>query len=262
MTDILIAVRHQRQLEIVRRLRSGGATSVDDLARELGVSTATIRRDLHSLDNAGAITRVHGGAIVPAADGEDADLAMPFADVAANAAPEKRAVAHLAASLVGDGDVILLDVGTTTQLLALELRGRQVTVMTTSLAVLDVLRDDSAVELILLGGWVRRAYHSLVGVLTEDALRQVHADLAFLGASGVRRDGVVLDTTLVEVPVKRAMLGAADKSVLLADRNKFPGTGKLRVCAAADLDVLVTNDGADPHTLTACADEGVEVLTA
>ncbi|WP_427891461.1 DeoR/GlpR family DNA-binding transcription regulator [Kribbella sp. GL6] len=253
-------MRHQRQLEIVQRLRVGGATSVEDLARDLGVSTATIRRDLQQLDEAGQITRVHGGAIVPSGDGEDADRERPFASVAADATPEKRQIARRAATLVQDGDVVLLDVGTTTQLLADELRGRQVTVMTTSLAVLDVLRDDPVVELILLGGWVRRAYHSLVGVLTEDALRQIHADVAFLGASGVRRDGFVLDTTTVEVPVKRAMIAAADRTVLLADRNKFPGSGKLKVCGVADLDVLVTNTGADPDTLQICNDNDVEVL--
>lgn len=262
MPGNLRAVRHQRQLDIVRRLRTDGATSVDALARLLGVSTATIRRDLQLLDEAGQVTRVHGGAIIPAGDSEDADLERPFAAVAADATPDKRAIARLAATLVSDGDVVLLDVGTTTQLLAYELRGRQVTVMTTSLAVLDVLRDDPAVELILLGGWVRRAYHSLVGVLTEDALRQVHANLAFLGASGVRRDGEVLDTTLVEVPVKRAMVEACDRAVLLADKFKFPGSGKLRVCRMADLDVLVTNTGADPETLQICSDNGVEVLTA
>ncbi|TDO46193.1 DeoR family transcriptional regulator [Kribbella sp. VKM Ac-2527] len=254
-------MRHQRQLDIVQRLRTDGATSVDDLARLLGVSSATIRRDLQRLDEAGQITRVHGGAIIPSDDSEDADRERPFATVAADEAPDKRSVARLAATLIDDGDVVLLDVGTTTQLLARELRGRRVTVMTTSLAVLDVLRDDPAVELILLGGWVRRAYHSLVGVLTEDALRQVHADLAFLGASGVRRDGEVLDTTLVEVPVKRAMIEASDRAVLLADKQKFPGTGKLRVCNVADLSMVITNPGADPETLQICSDNGVEVLS-
>ncbi|MGZ0152853.1 DeoR/GlpR family DNA-binding transcription regulator [Kribbella sp. WER1] len=253
-------MRHQRQLEIVQRLRIDGALSVDDLAHRLGVSSATIRRDLQDLDEAGQITRVHGGAMIPAGDSEDADRDRPFASVAADATPEKREIARRAATLVRDGDVVLLDVGTTTQLLAKELRRRQVTVMTSSLAVLDVLRDDPTVELILLGGWVRRAYDSLVGVLTEDALRQIHADIAFLGTSGVRRDGVVLDTTVVEVPVKRAMIAAADNAVLLADRNKFPGTGKLKVCAAADLGALITNTGADPETLQNCNDNGVEVL--
>jgi DeoR/GlpR family transcriptional regulator of sugar metabolism len=262
-------VRHQRHTELVRRLRDGGATSVEDLARTLGVSTATIRRDLSQLDRAGVLVRVHGGAYLSdVADGprEGVDPARDwyrertFAEVAAAHAPDKDAVAQRAASLVRDGDVLLLDIGTTTVMLARALRGRSVTVITSSLAVLDVLRSDDRVELILLGGMVRRAYHSLVGILTEDALRQVRADRAFLGASGIRADGEVLDTTLIEVPVKRALAAAADQVVLLADRHKFPGTGSLRVCGMRDVDVLVTNDGADPGTLTACAAAGVEVL--
>lgn len=253
-------MRQQRHREIVRRLEADGATSVDELSRVFGVSPSTIRRDLQGLDGRGRLVRVHGGALVAVDSGPDGD--RPFREVAAVDAEAKTAVAHRAAALVSDGDAVLLDIGTTTRQLARELRGRRITVMTASLAVLDVLRDDPGVELVLLGGFVRRAYHSLTGVLTEDALRQVHADVAFLGAAGVRQDGDVLDTTLVEVPVKRALLRAADRSVLLADRHKMPGTGGLRVCGAGDLDVLVTNEGADAATLQAFADEGVEVVTA
>lgn len=255
-------MRHQRQLDIVHRLRVDGATSVDDLATKLRVSSATIRRDLQRLDAAGQLTRVHGGAFLQVSAGEDADVHRPFAEVATVDAPYKRAVAKAAAGLVTDGDVLLLDIGTTTQLLARELRGRKVTVITASLAVVDVLRDDPGVELVVLGGAVRRAYHSLVGVLTEDCLRQVRADLGFLGASGVRPNGDVLDTTLVEVPVKRALMAASARVVLLADRHKFPGTGTLRVCGIPDLSILVTNVGTDPATVQACEQSGVEVLSA
>lgn len=260
LTAIFGIVRHQRQVDLLQRLRRDGATSVDALARALAVSPATIRRDLQRLDEAGSLTRVHGGAHIRPGPGEDADLARPFAQVATVDAADKEAVARRGALLVRDGDVLLLDIGTTTMKLARELRGRRVTVVTASLAVLDVLRDDPGVELILLGGLVRRPYHSLVGVLTEDAVRQVRADRVFLGASGVRADGDVLDTTVVEVPVKRALIAAADQVVLLADRHKLPGTGTLRVCAMGDIDVLVTNQGADSATLQACAGFGVEVL--
>jgi DeoR/GlpR family transcriptional regulator of sugar metabolism len=256
---MLLDVRHQRHLEIVRRLKVHGVTSVEDLASSFGVSASTIRRDLQLLDATGQLVRVNGGAVSPA---DDADLSRPFATVAAAHVESKRAIARRAAYLVRDGATVLLDIGTTTQLLARELRGRRVTVVTASLAVLDALRDDPLVELVLLGGFVRRPYHSMVGVLTEDALRQVHADIAFIGASGVRGDGAVLDTTLVEVPVKRALLGAADRTVLLADSHKFPGTGTLRVCGPDGLTSVVTNDGADPGTLAVLAESDVEVVLA
>jgi DeoR/GlpR family transcriptional regulator of sugar metabolism len=245
----------QRQTEIVRRLRSEGTVSVNDLARSLGVTCSTIRRDLALLGDRGTVQRVHGGAALR----DDADDELPFSVVVTADAREKDAVGAAAAHLVNDGEVVLLDIGTTAMSLARHLRGRRITVATSSLAVVDALRDDAAVDLLLLGGVVRRAYLSMVGVLTEDALTQIHADRAFLGTSGIRSDGRVLDSTRVEVPIKRAMIRAADQVVLLADRHKFPGTGALRVCDMADIDVLVTNEGADEPTLRTCARAGVEV---
>ncbi|MEV4016495.1 DeoR/GlpR family DNA-binding transcription regulator [Nonomuraea angiospora] len=255
-----------RHAEIMRRIRLSGATSVSDLASQLGVSPSTIRRDLEVLDRDGTLRRVRGGALL--LDGGllgsgvsvDADADRPFAEVAEVDEQDKEAVAVRAAELVRDGDVVLLDIGTTTMRLARRLRGRRVTVVTSSLAVLDVLRADPEVELLLLGGAVRRPYHSLVGVLTEAALSQVVADRVFLGASGVRPDGQLVDTTLAEVPLKRAMIAAAGQVVLLVDRHKFPGTGALRVCGPDDIDVIVTNQGADEATLRNCAAAGAEVL--
>jgi DeoR/GlpR family transcriptional regulator of sugar metabolism len=197
---------------------------------------------------------VHGGAALTTAP------EPPFAQVSTTHLDEKTAVARRAASLVEDGDVVLLDIGTTVVQLARELVGRPVTVITSSLAVLDVLRGDPAVELIILGGVVRPAYHSLVGLLTETGLGQVRADLAFLGTSGVRTGGEVLDSTRVEVQVKRSMIAAADRAVLLADRHKFPGSGGLKVCHVRDLSGIVTNEGLYEAMVTTCREAGVEVV--
>ena len=245
--------RHERILEV---LRADGLAEVGRLARELGVSGATVRRDLTLLEREGLLQRVHGGAATPLGTAEP-----PFEVVAVDHQDAKVRVGVAAADLVRDGDVVLVDIGTTTSHLARALGGREVTVITSSLAVYEELADDGSVELILLGGTVRRNYRSLVGFLTEHALRQLHADLLFLGTSGVQRDGSVLDTTAVEVPVKRAMLAAAERTVLLADAGKFPGRGIARVCGASDLAALVTEPGADPGTLLALADAGVEVIT-
>lgn len=253
-------MRYVRHREVIRRLEAEGALSVEQLCAAAAVSPATMRRDLDALASEGLIDRVRGGAVIRRA--VDADTARPFAQVVTADADDKAAVARRAASLVDDGDVVLLDIGTTTMMLARQLRGRPITVITASLAVLDVLRDDPTVDLIILGGHVRRTYHSLVGALTEGALRDVRANIAFLGASGVRPDGTVLDTTAVEVPVKRSLLRSADRAVLLADRHKFPGAGVLRVCGIGDLGGVVTNAGADRATLDTARDAGVEVWTA
>ena len=246
----------RRHAEILQCLTKDGSASITALCSQLATSAATIRRDLIWLENEGVLTRVHGGAILVEAD------EGVFEHVAREDSDAKEAVAKAAAALVCDGDAVLLDIGTTTHRLAAHLHGRDITVLTSNLAVYEELADDHAVELILLGGVVRRNYRSMVGFLTEDALRQVRADRVFLGASGVRGDGSVMDDTVVEVPLKRAMLAAADEVVLLADAAKFPGCGVARVCGAEEIDKVVTNANADGATLAAMREAGVVVVGA
>ncbi|RZB16809.1 DeoR/GlpR transcriptional regulator [Streptomyces sp. F001] len=242
--------RHQL---ILRALRSGGPAAVTDLSEQLGVSPATIRRDLVKLEEDGLLTRVHGGAVVEEGD-------QPFAEVAEVRVPQKDAIAARAAAMIADGQSVLLDIGTTAYRLARQLHGRRLTVITSNLVVYEELADDEGIELVLLGGMVRREYRSLVGFLTEDNLRQLHADWLFLGTSGVRPGGQVMDTTVVEVPVKRAMIKASDRVVLLADSAKFPGTGMAKVCGPGELDVVVTDAAVEPATRTALREAGVEVI--
>ncbi|POX52109.1 DeoR/GlpR family DNA-binding transcription regulator [Streptomyces sp. Ru72] len=244
--------RHQL---ILRVLRSGGPASVTDLSEQLGVSPATIRRDLVKLEEDGLLTRVHGGAVV-----EDGD--QPFAEVAEVRVSEKDAIAAHAAEMITDGQSVLLDIGTTAYRLARRLHGRRLTVITSNLVVYEELADDEGIELVLLGGMVRREYRSLVGFLTEDNLRQLHADWLFLGTSGVRPGGQVMDTTVVEVPVKRAMIKASDRVVLLADSAKFPGTGMAKVCGPEDLDVVVSDAPVNAATRSSLDEAGVEVIVA
>jgi DeoR/GlpR family transcriptional regulator of sugar metabolism len=246
----------QRHGLILRALRADGPATVAGLAERLDASEATIRRDLDQLDDEGLLRRVYGGA-APIADRDD-----PFVDVAEVRVAEKDAIARRCAELVRDGETVLLDIGTTAHRVARQLRGRSLTVVTSSLAVYEELADEASIQLVLLGGMLRREYRSLVGFLTEDNLRQVHADRLFLGTSGVRPDGQVMDTTVVEVPVKRAMIAASDQVVLVADAGKFPGTGMARACGPEDLDVVVTNVGADPVTTGAFSEAGVEVIEA
>lgn len=250
---MLASERHDR---ILRTLRAEGPAAVSALAERVGASQATIRRDLVQLADEGRLTRVYGGAV--AADDSD----EPFADVSDVRADDKDAVADACAAMIVDGESVLLDIGTTTYRIAQRLHGRRITVMTTNLAVFEELQHDAAIELMMLGGLVRRSYRSLVGFLAEESLKQIRVDRAFLGTSGVRRDGSVTDTTVVEVPVKRGMIAAADQVVLAADAGKFPGTGKTLVCGPGDLDVVVTNPGADEHTRANLAESGVEVVIA
>jgi DeoR/GlpR family transcriptional regulator of sugar metabolism len=154
----------------------------------------------------------------------------------------------------------MVDIGTTTLQAARHLHGREITVVTTSLAVYEELAPDDAIELLLPGGVVRRNYRSLVGVLAEDSLRQLQADVLFLGTSAVDEQLSVWDSTMVEVPIKRAMIQASAEVVLLADAAKFAARGSVRVCAADAIDHIVS-DGALPPA-RAAIDDGIEVTLA
>lgn len=246
-----------RHARIVESLRATGVASVRDLAESLQVSESTIRRDLKQLDQDGELVRTYGGAALTMRQPE-----APFDVSAAKDRAMKERMAEQAAALVPDDSVVVLDIGTTTPLLARRLRGRPVTVITSSLAVLDELRDDDTVRLVLLGGVLRRNFRSFVGSLTETAMRQVSADLVFLSCTGVRANGHVVDNMAVEAPIKQALIEAADQVVLLASEAKFPGSGSLRLCSLSDVDVLITTQGADPQTVQLCREAGGKVISA
>ncbi|MFD0443169.1 MULTISPECIES: DeoR/GlpR family DNA-binding transcription regulator [Streptomyces violaceusniger group] len=258
----------KRHAKIVNSLRmTGGVASVRGLAEQLQVSESTIRRDLTLLDRDGELIRTYGGAALSLradaqAAAEKPEDEEPFDVSASHDMAMKEAMATRAAELVVDDSVVVLDIGTSTALIARRLRGRPVTVITSNVAVLDELRDDDTVRLVMLGGVLRRNYQSMVGSLTEAALRQISADLLFLSCTGVRASGHVVDNMAVEAPIKQAMIEVADSVVLVATESKFPGTGSLRLCSLSDVDVLVTTAGADPQTLEVFRQAGGKVISA
>ncbi len=238
----------------MRAVRSGTAR-VPDLAAAFDVSPMTVRRDLRVLAREGKLERVHGGAV-------SAEEDRPFAEIAVERSEAKERIGAAAAGLVQDGQTVVLDVGTTAVQVARHLRGRSLTVITTNLAAYEELLPEPEITLILPGGTVRRDYRSLVGVIAEDSLRQLSANVAFIGTSGVDAEVSVWDTTMVEVPIKRAMMAAADRVVLLADRQKFSMGGVVRVCGAADIDQIVTETGIPATTQIAVEEAGIEVTIA
>lgn len=260
-------ISNARRSRILDTLTQDGTASVRELAARLEVSESTIRRDLHTLDRNGELVRTYGGAVVPprattTTPGDPQLLELPWSVDNEMETALKEAIGVQAAALVKDEQVVLLDIGTTTPFVARGLRGRPVTVITSNVGVFDVLRDDDTVRLVMLGGVLRRNYQSLVGSLTQTALEQISADIVFLSCTGVRENGAVVDNMAVEAPIKQKMIEVSDRSVLLASALKFPGTGSLRLCSLADIDVLITTEGANPVTTQLCRDAGGKVVIA
>ncbi|WJS91022.1 DeoR/GlpR family DNA-binding transcription regulator [Microbacterium testaceum] len=247
---------HQREAAIVERLEAVGSVTVDELSRLLGVSGTTIRRDLERLEQRAHLRRVHGGATIARTpeSGQDGELD--------DDTREKEALARATADLIVDGQVVLLDIGITTRRLARHLRGRPVTVITNSLAVLDALGDDDVASLVLLGGMVGGKTRTLIGPFTEQALGRVHADIAVISSTGVKNEGAVVTDLTHEATIKGRMREAADRSILVANTSKFPGSGSYRIASLGDFDTIVTTDRVESTALTRAARGGVEVIRA
>lgn len=237
-----------------------GSMSVTDLVESMDVSEATVRRDLDELARRGLIERVRGGACRQRAAVRPEADASSFSVVAGQASVEKHAIARLAVDQIEDGDVVALDIGTTVFAMCEYLRSRRITVVTASLAVVRILCNAPSIDLVVMGGVLRSNYESMVGILTESCFRQVRVDVAFLGAAGIRADGSVLDSTPSEVPIKRAMLEISSRSWLLADHQKFPGSGFIEIAPLHLFTGLISDEALAPTQLVLPPESRLEVL--
>jgi DeoR family fructose operon transcriptional repressor len=248
----------ERKHHILQVLDQGDAVRVSDLSRVLRVSEASVRRDLSDLAEAGLLKRTHGGAIGPHAGAYEPSSSEKDDRYRA----EKAAIARMAADMVQDGEVILLDAGSTTLAIARLLKSRRnLTVVTNSLSVASELAS-SRVEVLVAGGSVRPPMRALVGPVAEAALADLHADRLFLGANGVDLRKGVTTPNLVEAQTKRAMVESAREVVVVADHSKAGRVTFSRVCSLDRVSALITDDAAPPTFIQALENQGVKVYVA
>lgn len=249
----------ERQQEILRLAREGGRVEVPALAEAFQVTAETVRRDLKLLDRAGLVRRVHGGAI-PA---DRLDFEPDLAERDALAADEKNRIARAAlAELPAEGSVIL-DAGTTTARLAAELPDDcSLTVVTHSLPVAARLADHPGIALHLVGGRVRHRTRAAVDAWALRAYAEINADLLLLATNGFSLDGGLTTPDLAEAAVKRAMVAAARRTVLLADSAKQGQRHFARFGGLGDVDLLITDTGLAPEDALAIERRGTEVVRA
>lgn len=235
--------------------------AVPELSRRLQVSEATVRRDLQRLQEEGRLQRVRGGATVLSGLGDTAEP-LHREKVRAQSA-EKRAIARLAAARVRDGDVLALDAGTTTLALAEELKGfEQLTVITNDLKIALSLADTPSIDVIIVGGSVRRSLYSVVGPLAERILSTLNVGICFLGADAIDIDRGVTNASLSEVAVKRAMLATARQRVLLADHRKFDCVSLAEVAPINGFDDIVTDVGLSAEAVARYRAAGTAITLA
>ena len=246
-----------RQKQICDRIARRGECSIEELVKQFGVSGMTIRRDLQSLAAEGKVIRTHGGAAMA----ERVSFEFDFLKQRRENQPAKQAIAALAAAEVSEGETILLDSGTTTLELARLLCGKQgLTVITNSLPIAAQLQYAQSMKVLLLGGYLRASSPDLVGAITEANLDTLRADIAFLGADGIDRQGGVYQKSPEVARMLMKMAASAGRVYVVADSSKLGKTALYRFGRLQDWAALVTNVGADRSILAALKKAGVRVL--
>ena len=251
---VLGQTRQQELLQYLQTFRSGHVAELSEL---LGASESTIRRDLDQLQDQGLVERVHGGAAIIEIAGE------PSPPVRATAhALEKARIGEAAAALVAEGDTVLISGGTTTEaMLSFLGTRRHLTVVTNALNVATVLAGFPGIDLVVLGGVLRRDEMSLLGHLTVAALAEFQIDKAFTGAFGLDAVNGLSGMNLGETQTDRALIAAAATLVVVADGSKLTQRGPVRLAPLSAISTLVTDRSADPASLERIRAAGIEVVT-
>ncbi|MEA2197874.1 MAG: hypothetical protein QOJ25_1925 [Solirubrobacteraceae bacterium] len=247
----------ERRSLILDRLGTQGRVLAADLTAELDVSADTIRRDLRELDDAGLLRRVHGGALPRHGD------ASPFASRERRAPEAKASIARRAAEIVREGQVVVLDGGTTTLELARALADDlRASVITTSPPIAIALAAHPGLEVTVVGGVLRPDALVTVGAAAVEALRLIRADVVFLGVCGLHPEIGVTTEDLEERHVKAAMIAGAAEVVALADHDKLGTAMPVVVAPITAVTQLVTDADADEAALAPYLALGIEVLRA
>lgn len=250
------AERQQRILEVAR---SAGRVEVNALADDLSVTPETIRRDLTALERLGHLRRVHGGAIPVERLGFEPNLEVRSERYIV----EKERIAKMAVDQLPLEGTILIDAGTTTLRLAENLpRDRELTVVTNSLSIANVISGFRGIGLYLLGGRVRGRTQAAVGDWVLSSLRDLYVDVAFVGTNGLSVARGLTTPDQSEAAAKRAMIGAARRAVVLSDSSKIGVDHFSRFGSLGDVATVITDTGLDIETATEIETFGPEVLRA
>jgi DeoR/GlpR family transcriptional regulator of sugar metabolism len=245
-----------RVSRLVELLRRDGRLDVAEAAAEFGTAEMTIRRDLDLLVDRGVVRRVRGGAVNLLMRGEE----LPFSMREIEAVESKRRIGTAVAELIGDGEAVGLDSGTTVVEVARAIAGRRLTVMPLSLHAATALTGSSSVRLVLPGGEVRAGELAIIGPLALDSIATLRFDTVVVGCCGVSDEGHVMAHDLGDSAVKQALLASARRRVLVLDGAKFARSAMAVVCEMSTFDVIVTDTSAPETALAALESAGVDVL--
>lgn len=247
-----------RQTEIMELARASRRVVVDDLARHFDVTPQTIRKDINTLCSRGFLQRVHGGAIL--ASGVANFRYEARRDQATEA---KNRIGIKAASLIPDNCSLMINIGTTTEQVAMALQGKRgILAITNNINVVNILSRNPEVDVIVAGGIVRRSDGGVVGEAAVDFIRQFKVDYAVIGASAIDMDGSLLDYDYREVKVAQACIENARHTILVCDGMKYDRKAPVRIGHISQIDSFVTDSPPPKELARICRESEVRIEIA
>lgn len=226
----------ERRTQLLELVRNQGFAALPDLANRLQVSESTIRRDLEMLEEAGTARRTHGGVFYTGAQPK----LSHFDQAQSKNWEKKKEIAQLASQMIEDGDLVLLDGGSTTYELARLLVGRPLKIVTNSLPVATLFSASDASELVMIGGHVHSHTGVAIGPLANQMLGSLNCRRAFLSVAGVHEEGLY-NSNLLLVETEQAMMRAADEVVIIADSTKFGHRSLAKLCELDAMEYMVVD---------------------
>jgi DeoR family fructose operon transcriptional repressor len=247
----------QRILKVQELFTKQEFVNLEDLCEIFDASKSSIRRDLMALERKGVLRRVHGGAI----SFQTKDEVMDFSRLSGSSHDEKTKIGKMAASLVENGQTVIMGGGSTVVEVAKNLSDKSIQIVTNSVPVAQIFWDSKQVEVTLTGGYLYPRLGVQLGPICERMLNSVSADVVIMGIRGITAAGISDSNSLIVESI-RAMIKAARKVVIVADHSKFGRDAMIHVAPLADIDQIVTDGGISPEFQQMLKENDVECVIA
>lgn len=253
-------LKGERLCKMVEYIDDKNVVTISELCDEFRVSKATINRDLKMLEEKKLITRTHGGAM-SLTRGTRFEPIHVIKEKEKTA--EKQAIGIYAADFIKQGETILIDSGTTTLLLARQIKDfNNITVITNDLKIAYVLSESDGIDLVVLGGQQKKGVYSLIGPFTENLLKMLNVDKAFLGVDAMNVDRGITNSNIEESNIKKAIIEISKEVIVLGDSSKFGKVAFAKICDIDMVDAIVTDSNISEEELLKFRNRDVEIHIA